>query len=244
MTAAAQAAPSTPAAPATPAATVALLRDAAAGPEVLMLRKNAGIHFGGMWVFPGGRIESGDAPRDAENATPADAAPGETAARNAAAREAREEAGIELAAAQFAWFSHWMPPGDSPVRFATWFFAARADAQAITVDGREITAHQWLQPRQALIRHDAGELDLAPPTWVTLHQLSGHRCVDALLANLRARPARHYATRLAQRRDGVRVALWAGDAGYATADADAPGARHRLAMAPGGFVFEDDAGDG
>lgn len=222
------------------AATVALLRDGADGPEVLMLRRNAGIHFGGMWVFPGGRIEPGDSPGDAAET---DAAPGEMAARNSAARETREEAGLELAAARCIWFAHWTPPRGSPVRFATWFFAARADDQAITVDGVEITAHRWLRPEQAIVGHGAGEIDLSPPTWVTLHQLSRHRSVDALLARLRARPARFYATRLAQRRDGVRVALWSGDAGYATADADARGARHRLVMASGGFAFESDADD-
>ncbi|HAO56310.1 MAG TPA: NUDIX hydrolase, partial [Gammaproteobacteria bacterium] len=48
--------------PATPAATVVLLRDTDSGPEVLMLKKNARIDFGGMWVFPGGRIDEEDYP--------------------------------------------------------------------------------------------------------------------------------------------------------------------------------------
>ena len=48
--------------PAVPAATVVLLRDADDGPQVLMLRKNARIDFGGMWVFPGGRIDPEDYP--------------------------------------------------------------------------------------------------------------------------------------------------------------------------------------
>jgi hypothetical protein len=32
--------------------------------------------------------------------------------------------------------------------------------------------------------------------------------------------------------------MWKGDAGYETWNADADGPRHRLAMTPGGFVFE------
>jgi len=36
--------------PAIPAATVVLLRDGENGVEVLMLRKNPKIRFGGMWV--------------------------------------------------------------------------------------------------------------------------------------------------------------------------------------------------
>ena len=39
------------------AATVILLRDSAQGMETLMLRKNSKIAFGGMGVFPGGRID-------------------------------------------------------------------------------------------------------------------------------------------------------------------------------------------
>ena len=40
-----------------PAATVIVLRDAPDGIETLMLHKNSKIAFGGMWVFPGGRID-------------------------------------------------------------------------------------------------------------------------------------------------------------------------------------------
>ena len=46
--------------PAVPAATVVVLRDAPSGVEVLMLRKSSRIAFGGMWVFPGGRIDAAD----------------------------------------------------------------------------------------------------------------------------------------------------------------------------------------
>ena len=46
--------------PALPAATVVVLRDGADGPETLMLRKNSKIAFGGMWVFPGGKVDEAD----------------------------------------------------------------------------------------------------------------------------------------------------------------------------------------
>ena len=45
-----------------PASTVVLLRDGESGVEVLMLRKNSKITFGGMWVFPGGKIDAADYP--------------------------------------------------------------------------------------------------------------------------------------------------------------------------------------
>ena len=68
--------------PAIPAATVVLLRDDP-DPRVLMLHKTSKIAFGGMWVFPGGRIDPEDHPADGDL---------DMAARNAAARETMEEA--------------------------------------------------------------------------------------------------------------------------------------------------------
>ena len=220
--------------PATPAATIVLLRDSEHGPEVLMLRKNAKIDFGGMWVFPGGRIDPEDT---AEDGNP------ESTARNAAAREAEEEAGIEVDPADFVWFAHWTPPPSTPVRFATWFFAARAKDQAIEIDDGEIKDHQWITPAGALAKHANGEIDLVPPTWVTLYHLSRYEPVDVLLGHFGAREARFYETRAVKRADGVRVALWAGDAGYEDWDADVDGPRHRLVMPEHGFTFENDAVD-
>src|ERR1700754_706810 len=48
-----------------PAATVVVVRDAptpdgSPGLETLMLRRNEQGTFGGMWVFPGGRVDAGD----------------------------------------------------------------------------------------------------------------------------------------------------------------------------------------
>jgi 8-oxo-dGTP pyrophosphatase MutT (NUDIX family) len=45
-----------------PAATVLLLRETAGELEVLVMRRGAGLAFlGGMWVFPGGRVDPADA---------------------------------------------------------------------------------------------------------------------------------------------------------------------------------------
>ena len=53
--------------PIRPASTVMLVRDAARGPEVLMLQRTAGAAFGaGMYVFPGGRVDPADSGRDVE----------------------------------------------------------------------------------------------------------------------------------------------------------------------------------
>ncbi len=76
---------------------------------------------------------------------------------------------------------------------------------------------------------------------MTLYHLSRYSPTRALLSHLKDRRPRVYSTRVAKRADGVRVAMWDGDAGYAGWDADTAGARHRLVMAKEGFVFENDA---
>lgn len=93
--------------PARDAATVLVMRDGPRGPEVFLLRRSADAGFmGGAYVFPGGRVDPGDA----DPAIPCDLTPAEAAARLgepdparalalhvAAIRECVEESGILLA---------------------------------------------------------------------------------------------------------------------------------------------------
>jgi 8-oxo-dGTP pyrophosphatase MutT (NUDIX family) len=225
--------------PLIPAATVVLLRDGDEGVEALMLRRNSKLEFaGGMWVFPGGRIDTADYVEELIEAAGGDVAPSErgpaamlAAAKRAAVREAKEEAGLDVDEASMVWFSHWTPPGLSPKRFSTWFFAARAPAGDVTIDGGEIHAHAWMTAAGAQRRRDALEIELSPPTWITLSQLARFATVDEAMATYAANEPCYFATRIAMVDGGV-VALYAGDAGYETSDASATGARHRLWMMP------------
>ena len=217
--------------PAIPAATVVLVRDGDAGLDVLMLHRVSKVAFGGMWVFPGGRVDAADvAPGDDEQAS----------ARRAAAREALEECGLAVDPADLVPFSHWVPPAITPRRFATWFFVARASDGEVVVDGGEIHEHEWLPAQEVLARRDRGEVDLAPPTWVTLHDLVQHVDVDGVLQAAAARdPLPHYETRWAAVPGGA-VAMWHGDGGYDASDPDLTGARHRLWMLEDGWRLERD----
>ena len=97
-----------------PAATVVLLRERAGTLEALLMRRRSTLGFlGGMWVFPGGRMEATDASPEAlervqpthsrahlglRDATGAPLAPGLALGHAlAACREAFEEAGVLLA---------------------------------------------------------------------------------------------------------------------------------------------------
>ncbi|MBV8972052.1 MAG: NUDIX hydrolase [Sphingomonadaceae bacterium] len=90
--------------PAIAAATVVLLREGAAGGDgtwqLLLLERHAATAFaGGAMVFPGGRVDPGDAAVAADPALAEGFAlldPTDAAARVAAAREAFEEAGVIL----------------------------------------------------------------------------------------------------------------------------------------------------
>ncbi len=214
-----------------PAATVCVLRDSDEhGIETLMLRKNSKIAFGGMWVFPGGRLDDDDYSENGDL---------ETAARTAAVREALEEADIVIEPQSLVQVSHWTPPSSTPRRYATWFFAARLErSDVVTIDDGEIKEHSWVPPSAALERHRNGEIDLAPPTWVTLHQMIQFDSVAPLLDHLSGLVPDVYETRIGVTVEGTRVALWSGDAGYENSDAEAAGARHRLVLAKSGFQYE------
>jgi 8-oxo-dGTP pyrophosphatase MutT (NUDIX family) len=215
-----------------PAATVILLRNQGDGLETLMLRRNSKLEFvGGMWVFPGGRIDEADRRSDDEDEL--------TVARRAAVREAREESGLAPDEASLEVFAHWTPPPITPRRFSTWFFMAPAPEGEVTIDGGEIHDHRWIRPSDAMQRRDAGEIELAPPTWVTLDLLARFDNVDAALEHSRASEVEHFSTRICMTDDGP-IALWQGDAGYESSDPTLPGARQRLALGDGAWRYENE----
>jgi recombination protein RecT len=87
-----------PAAPTRPAATAVLLRQAAAGPELLLLKRHRAAGFvPGAWVFPGGRVDEADADPDLVTLLDPVPATPEPAYWLATIRETFEETGVLLA---------------------------------------------------------------------------------------------------------------------------------------------------
>jgi 8-oxo-dGTP pyrophosphatase MutT (NUDIX family) len=164
------------------AGTVVLLRDGAT-PEALILTRPARGSFAGAWVVPGGLVE------------PADRAPeesGQDAARTAAARECFEEVG--LLPVGLVPLSRWIPPAQAPKRVGTWFFLAADPGGTVVPSPDEVVDSAWISPADALQRHADGDIELYPPTWVTLHDLLAFGDADAALAAAGA--ARLYATQI------------------------------------------------
>lgn len=221
------------------AATLLLLRDHPHnGTEVFMIHRHRQTAFGGAWAFPGGAIDLADIPTH----TAPDPLP---AARNCAVRETAEEVGFVVDPAQLTFWSHWLPPADgsAPKRFSTWFFVTVIDTNQAEIDRSlatdEVWNTAWVSPTDALNNHRQGRVHLVTPTFATLHQLASY---PDIATALREPIGRHFRTRSGYI-DGVRHTMWAGDAGYATADPTVAGARYRVVQDPNhGWEFQSTTG--
>ena len=183
-----------------PAASLILLRDAAAGLEVLVGRRRAAaLAFPGAVAFPGGKLEPGDleAEQSANAAMrPSLAPPG---AAFAALRETFEETGLWLSAegsgaarfpdepglSRLVPYAHWITPATRSYRFDTWFFlavATQAEA-ATTLAGDEFEALAWSTPSRVLADHATA---LLPPTRHSLKRLAQQNASCAALADAEA----------------------------------------------------------
>jgi len=217
---------------AAPAATVVLVRDGADGLEVLLARRSSKLAFhGGAWVFPGGRIDPGDyedAPDDLF-----------TAAQRAAAREAKEEAGLDVHAATLIHLSNWTTPDISPKRFATWFFVGEVAGGEAVADGTETDRLHWFRPDDAFAARDAGEIELAPPQWVTLLWLREYTTVADALRGARDGEVVDYTPRFHFIEGDGAVCVYREDVAYEDLGRiEAPGPRHRLYLREAGWTYE------
>jgi 8-oxo-dGTP pyrophosphatase MutT (NUDIX family) len=172
-----------------PAATVILLRRGGRhrqrALEVLLVRRNPEASFmPGMWVFPGGTVTEADLrganeSDEAEESLDAE----ELAHRACAVRELAEEAGISLPVTELRPWSRWITPDAVPIRFDTRFYVALAPPHSPPrADGSETVGARWFEPRRALRKHAAGELDLVFPTIKHLESLLPHQTADEVLA--------------------------------------------------------------
>jgi 8-oxo-dGTP pyrophosphatase MutT (NUDIX family) len=185
------------------AATVILLRGGEKQLEVLLVRRTPEARFmGGVWVFPGGAVDT-------------DEGAGDGAHRAAAIRELREEAAITLDdAAALVKFSRWITPAQVTIRYDTHFFLAPVpDGQEPRIDGQECVDLGWFTPRGALDAHRAGELPLVFPTIKHLEQLSGFPTASALLEHARGLDVGPVQPKVVLEGEVARVLL-PGDPGY------------------------------
>ncbi|GAB3625116.1 hypothetical protein GCM10027418_32030 [Mariniluteicoccus endophyticus] len=96
-------------APARPSATVVPLREVDGRLQVWMMRRRATMKFGGVWAFPGGKLE----PADEAYADPL---------RACAVRELAEECGCTADPGSLLLWARWLTPEPLAYRFDTWFY--------------------------------------------------------------------------------------------------------------------------
>lgn len=214
------------------ASTTLVLRDAAGGFEVLMVKRSPHASFmPGAHVFPGGAV---DAAAGSESTVELAARVGRVtrvgprarAYAAAALRECREECGLDLGSTRALQpWSHWVTPLGLPKRFDTLFFVARAPAgQVPQPDHAETTTLEWVAPRAALEAHRAGRFPMEFATVQTVRSLLPHADgpVQALLdhaAALADLPPLHPRLRLDAARQVRGIAL-PGEPGYEALDGD------------------------
>ena len=186
------------------AATIILLRGGAETLEVLLVQRTPKARFmGGVWVFPGGAVDTSEGE-------------GDQAHRIAAIRELEEEAAIVLDdPGALVKFSRWITPPEVKIRFDTHFFLAPAPpGQEARIDGDECVDVGWFTPRAALDAFRREELPLVFPTIKHLEQLSTFSSAEELLAHARGRVVHPVVPRVIREGEIARIVLPGEDDGF------------------------------
>ncbi|MEM8890351.1 MAG: NUDIX hydrolase [Bacteroidota bacterium] len=216
-----------------PASTIMLARDKEASLEVLLLKRNKALAFaGGLWVFPGGKIEEEEQEYGEDELA---------AAKLAAIRETKEETNLDIEIEDLVFFSHWTTPVIEPRRYATWFFFGEVETEngEVLIDDSEIKDHLWINPEVALGKVRHRELAMMPPTLMSLQLIRKCKNVAEARGKLEKQEVL-YTLPVLQRVGSTMVCMYEGDAGYESGEAETAGARHRLLldMKAGSFSFE------
>lgn len=192
------------------AASVILLRESPAGPEVYLLRRHRKASFmSSSYVFPGGiALDDEDSQVTAgrelfeesgvlisETDTTAEDRVRWREALNKDKRDFEETLGdVGVAVDSLTYFAHWVTPSIEPRRYSAIFYVAvMPQGQTASPDNDETVDEVWVTPAQALERSD--ELRLPPPQLRTFFELlePAKHGVDGILAAARTRQKHRHA---------------------------------------------------
>ena len=190
-----------------PAASVILLRPASHGIEVLMVERPQRGFFGGIVVFPGGKVDAIDRSGLARKVVTGDQV--DQQFRSAALRELAEETGLAvttdgvaraprardedlfreldkggstLTGDDLVLVSRWVTPELAPRRFDTMFYLLPVTSTPdVLLDADELVDFDWVTATEALHRHEKGIWRMILPTLAHLRWLERrHSIEDAL----------------------------------------------------------------
>jgi hypothetical protein len=82
------------------------------------------------------------------------------------------------------YFSHWITPELSPLRYDTRFFVTEMpENQNALHDGDEVIKHVWINPAQALQKHSEQKFFMVAPTIVTLEELCQFETIEDVIGS-------------------------------------------------------------
>jgi len=98
-----------------------------------------------------------------------------------------EEEDLFVPAREIVYFSHWITAAGRPRRFNTRFFIARAPGDQAGAHDESETVHSfWLSPREALERHERGEIEIIFPTRTSLADIARFTTPQAAVEHARS----------------------------------------------------------
>ena len=199
-----------------PASSIIVLRPGMAPLEVLMVERHHRGFFGGLAVFPGGKVDDvdrSDLARSVVAGSGADhefrcaglrelaeetglAATTEGVVEAEAARDADvyrdlEERGLTFDGESLVLVSRWVTPEMAPRRFDTMFYLLAAESTPdVRIDTDELTGFAWVTPAEALRRSDSGEWTMMLPTLAHLRWLTRRSSIADAVASARGADGR------------------------------------------------------
>ena len=210
---------------------------------LMLKRSGRSGFFPNAWVFPGGRVDPSDTmaatigqatglpEHDAAYAVAAIRETFEEAGvwmgtgtatdafrRALNDRQATLEHAPGLAAdlGRLTFWGWWITPENEPKRYDTRFFVTvlRSDeAQHASADQVETVEHRWIRPVDAVNEAEAGTLFMAPPTYLTLAEMTRCESGSAVVAMAANRTIRPIMPKL-DIRDGQWTVVLPGDPAY------------------------------
>jgi len=93
-----------------------------------------------------------------------------------------QQEGLSIATDGLQYFSHWITPIGSPIRYNVRFLIALAPSgQEALHDPHELTEHVWISPERALQLYGSNHFDMVLPTAMTLRELSRFKTIEEIL---------------------------------------------------------------
>jgi 8-oxo-dGTP pyrophosphatase MutT (NUDIX family) len=159
-------------------------------------------------------------------------------ARETTFHEAAERQGWVVDGSRLVYWSWWITPREERRRYDTRFFVAgvtREQTVDAAHDAKEVVDSDWWTAAETLERFQAGEIFLAPPTYITLMELQDLPTVDAVLAAGRLRQPPPIEPSVGTEPDGSLAIVMPGDPEHRQSE-PIPGLPRRLVMSQGRWI--------